>query len=240
MCLIEQFNAFQTVSEVLELSANTRSVFYAILAEFNRARYPRELKIANIRVQHLSGVTSSHSFETARQTLINAGVIKHKKQVYELCLVREGAGNFSGNERKDSDSATSPVSVEREREREKEKTLTTTTTTTRARSFVSSNSPEVVETWFNCEGEHLRGGNAFGLIELENQYGVETVCAAIIKASQANTEPRLSFNFVKAVLNNMLKGGEKRGKDKAVRNSDVWESANAGESWESERPSWLD
>lgn len=62
------------------------------------------------------------------------------------------------------------------------------------------NSAEVQATWFKCEGERIPGGVAFGLYDLEKLYGSDSVVKAIIAASQANTQPRLSFNFVKAVL----------------------------------------
>lgn len=73
---------------------------------------------------------------------------------------------------------------------------------------LSVNSPKVVEAWRNCAGENLTGGAALGLIDLENIHGAEKVVKAIYAADQANTRFKLSFNFVKSVLENMTKGGK--------------------------------
>lgn len=107
-----------------------------------------------------------------------------------------------------------------EEDREDEKTFTTTTATTRVeiketdqlkerRRQISENSEEVKQAWFDCEGEKLKGGVALGLIGLEKTYGTKVVLDAIYRAHQANSQPRLSFNFVKAVLERTVKGGEK-------------------------------
>ena len=77
-----------------------------------------------------------------------------------------------------------------------------------ASEYLSVNSEAVRKTWRECAGENLTGGAAFGMIELENIYGTQTVVDAIIRADQSNTAPRLTFNFVKAVLEN--RGGSKR------------------------------
>ena len=70
-------------------------------------------------------------------------------------------------------------------------------------------SPEVQDVWLKCEGETLRGGVALGLVDLEKLYGTKKLIEAIIVASQANTRDRLSFNFVRAVLRNMVKSPDK-------------------------------
>lgn len=77
--------------------------------------------------------------------------------------------------------------------------------------YISSNSAEVKDIWMKCEGEHLYGGAAMGLIELENLYGTEAVCRAIITASQANKYPKLTYNYVRAILENQQKGGNRYG-----------------------------
>lgn len=84
-----------------------------------------------------------------------------------------------------------------------------TVTPKERRRELSENSAEVQQAWLDCEGERLKGGVAFGLIQLEKNYGSEVVIDAIYKAHQANNQPRLSFNFVKSVLERILKGGEK-------------------------------
>ena len=91
MTLIDHYNWFQGLSRRENLSANARSLYFAILGEFNEARYPAELKLSNEYLQHLSGIKSSASFDSARNALLNAGAIKSKKRVYKL------TGNNLGN-----------------------------------------------------------------------------------------------------------------------------------------------
>lgn len=79
MTLIDHFNAFQQVSKLRGFSANVRSLYFAILDEFNALRYPSEIVLENTYLQHLSGIRSTSSFSEARNILINAGLIKFKK-----------------------------------------------------------------------------------------------------------------------------------------------------------------
>ena len=261
MSLIDHFNAFQEASYVMGLSANARSLYFAILGEFNKARYPARLKLGNAILQHLSGINSTHSFDTARNSLINAKLITCKKMTYELLTLnsRELLGNFEETSRKEQGNfrerigkesfnsiSISKNSIEEEEEEEKEKEVvntrtreaeTTTTTATAATAFNGLNSAEVKEMWFKCEGEPIPGGIATGLYTLEKIHGADVVTQAILKASQANTQPRLSFNFVKAVLERMVKGGVPNG-----RNNDRNNGRNAAtpEEWENRKLDWLD
>ncbi len=109
---------------ILSFSANARSLFFAILGEFNAARYPSELILRNGSLQQLSGIRASSSFDAARNALINAGAIKHKREVYRL-------GEFAGKPVEESWknrgkpqgllSVTQEKKKEREREREVKK-----------------------------------------------------------------------------------------------------------------------
>ena len=124
MTLIDYFNSFQEVSQRLGLSANARSLYFAILAEFNRLRFPQKLKLTNIYLQQVSSITSSHSFSSARNALQNAGVIRQKKGVYELLSVetlRKESGNFAERTRKDfTGLLTFPQPIKKEKEKEGE------------------------------------------------------------------------------------------------------------------------
>ena len=88
MNLMDCFNAFQKVTKALKLSANARSLYIAILGEFNSARYPAVLNIPNALLRHLSSINlegkSDSSFQSARNALQNAGLIKYKKELYQL------------------------------------------------------------------------------------------------------------------------------------------------------------
>ena len=89
------------------------------------------------------------------------------------------------------------INVREEKESEREEKKFTAPAKTRV---LSENSYPVKQAWFECEGERLKGGVALGLIELEKEYGTEKIVKAIYTAHQANSQPRLSYNFVKAVL----------------------------------------
>ena len=93
MTLIDHYNWFQGLSRRENLSANARSLYFAILGEFNEARYPAELKLSNEYLQHLSGINSSASFNSARNALLNAGAIQSQKRVYKLTGSNLGNGS---------------------------------------------------------------------------------------------------------------------------------------------------
>ena len=160
---------------------------------------------------------SKDGVTAAKRYLKNKGYIdfKSSKTQGTIYFLKQGTkqGNLQGTEQGTKQGNLQGRILRKEEEEEK---IIPNNTEARVRENYSVNSVEVTETWFKCEGEHLTGGNALGLIELENLYGTAKVVQAIIAASQANTQPRLSFNFVKAVLLRILKGGEKNGRNESV------------------------
>ena len=229
LSLIDHFNAFHVRSQEVGLSPNARSLYFAILGEFNKLQYPPHIKLQNTYLQHLSGINSTCSFRSAINALVNSGLISCQKQVYTLETFQKDFRNSSERVSKDSFDSI-PMSESIEKEKEKEREITTTTATTRAREVLGTNSEEVKQAWFLSEGEALKGGNAFDMIQLENAYGTEALVNAITAARRANTQPRLTYNFLKAVLERQQKGGK--------------ENARAGsrpvaEDWENQPPDWL-
>ena len=79
MTLIDHYNAFQRVSKIQGFTANVRSLYFALLGEFNELRFPSELVLESTYLQHLSGIRSTSSFNEARGVLISAGLIKYHK-----------------------------------------------------------------------------------------------------------------------------------------------------------------
>ena len=207
MNLIELFNAFQETSERLELGANARSLYFAILAEFNKRQYPSELVLSNVLLQHLSGVKSSHSFDSARNALINAKLIRHSKQRYTLGKVAESAGKDSGKTaeslRKDSLLFNSVYSNRVEKEKEKEKTNNNNNDSAGARESVErylASSRTIAQAWQMANGEYPHGYDDRWLLELETRYGAEKLKEAIETAAASNTAARISINYVRAIL----------------------------------------
>lgn len=216
MSLIDHFNAFQVVSETNGLTPNARSLYFAILAEFNRQRFPASTKILNGYLQQLSGITSNSSFDAARTALINAGAIHHKKNNYELLTgnvernpmetVSNSVGNSMENECKTDGKSLGLLSIpanreEADRERDRDET-TTTTTTAHVREILSRPSDEVNRAWLLSEGVNLKGGNAQDFTYLESYAGTEAVVMAINDARRSNREHVLNFNYVCAVMLN--------------------------------------
>lgn len=68
--------------------------------------------------------------------------------------------------------------------------------------YLSENSAQVKHAWRTCAGENLTGAKAFAMIQLENVYGTQAVVDAINRADLSNTAPRLTINYVKAILEN--------------------------------------
>ncbi len=108
--------------------------------------------------------------------------------------------------------------------------LTTTAATARTREN-SLNSEEVQQTWFQCEGQQIPGSMVYPLFEMEKMHGTEITCKAILTASQNNKENRLTLNFLRAVLEKMLKGGTK--------NASTSRSDTAPEEWELDIDGWF-
>ena len=82
--LIDYEKGFHIQSKILCLSANARSLYQAILMEFNQEYYPAELPLPSVYLKQISGIHSSSSFINARKTLIEHGFIFCEDQTYRL------------------------------------------------------------------------------------------------------------------------------------------------------------
>ena len=82
--LIDYCRNFHLQSKVLCLSANTRSLYHAILMEFNGSYYPAEMILPNVDLMKISGIHSSSSFNRARQELVENEFIFCEGQTYRL------------------------------------------------------------------------------------------------------------------------------------------------------------
>ena len=91
--LIDHFRTFHCLSKEYELSAGARSVYFALLGEFNAAYWPEELRISDRQMQELSGVKSVATIHDARNLLKSLKVIdfrkgKNRKTIYRLLTDR--------------------------------------------------------------------------------------------------------------------------------------------------------
>lgn len=217
MTLIDHFNAFQRVSKTRGFTANVRSLYYALLGEFNELMYPSELVLENTYLQHLSGIRSTSSFDAARGVLINAGLIKYHKinpqrQRYELVEPHEkteakGFRKSTENEpkmnRKPAESRLGLLTVHNQTKQtpqEKDKDKDAEGDAPAPATMLSVNSKEVLEAWRLWGGQTLYGGHALTLIEYERKYGKAKLLEAIVKAGRADKKGVISLDFLEKIL----------------------------------------
>ena len=91
--LIDHFRTFHSLSKEYDLSAGARSVYFALLGEFNAAYWPDELRISDRQMQELSGVKSVATVHDARNLLKSLKLIdfrkgKNRKTIYRLLTDR--------------------------------------------------------------------------------------------------------------------------------------------------------
>ena len=87
--LADYFRICHAYSKKLELSANTRSILYTLIGEFNEGFWPEELSFSDRTLQELSGVKSLRTIHDAKNTLKSYGFInfrpgKNRKSIYRL------------------------------------------------------------------------------------------------------------------------------------------------------------
>ena len=241
MTLIDCFNTFQNVAKSLKLSANARSLYIAILGEFNSARYPDTLSITNRVLQDISGINAESSFHSARNALLNADLIRHKKHVYQLTpeaalekLCRRRGATLEtpwsqlGVGLEFSNTTTNPITIpkiEKEIEKDEEDAP--------AQNFSNLVSTEVLTAWKKYRGEKLDGGKIFGLHDCEKLRGTEDVIQAIKTASESNNYaefPYITYNYFKRILENQQKGVIQSGRT----------ASNSGNKASNAEPDWVD
>ena len=228
MTLIDYFNAFRAVSKIHRLSANARSLYIAILGEFNSLQYPPTLKLQNTDLQHLSGINSTCSFDSARNALINAELISHKKQIYSLKDSRKTLENLQKDFRnslervqKDSFSSMSisKNNIEKEIKKDEDEECACARATTTATPAFKDNgwvSAEAQETWFDCEKEEMNSATMQKLYPLEQMFGTKAVCDAVIEASARNQLNKLTYNYVEKILQSQMKGESKNARNDSI------------------------
>lgn len=228
MNLMDHFNIFQKVAKSLRLSANARSLYVAVLGEFNSARYPVTLNLSNRLLQDISGINAESSFHSARNALLNARLIKAKKQFYTLSsedalkkiesrlgVSVESPWSQSGVSLEppwsplgaalDNTTFLSIPKNKVDEEVDEDEAPATPASSTRVVPIGDLN-PQIYEVWTLYEGENLSGGQILDMYSLEREYGVELLVECIKEASRSNTRQRLSYNFVKKILENRAKG----------------------------------
>ena len=234
MTLIDYFNEFQEVSNAKHFSANARSLYYAILSEFNRLRYPFELKLRNTYLQDMSGINSTASFDSARNALLNAKLITHKKQVYRLVdSSQKPAEKVLKQERKNAERVLKesegllPIPNLTLTEKEKDEDAREASTSTKkdkGQLNLSKCSAAVIQTWRDYVDRPLPPGMEMELVQYENALDTEKVVDTIKKAARSNKWDGVSFSYLKKSLDNLI---NKKNEQEAMTNDDEDWSARA-------------
>ena len=217
--LIDFVRAFHAYSKKHELTANTRSLYYALLGEFNAGFWSQELCFSDRTMQTLAGVKSLHGIHDAKSALKMMGLIdfrpgKNRKTIYKLCTEHLANTWRTPAEHLPNTAGTLGASSNI-RTREDLKTLdlktldlSTTTTSTRVRDFQELD--DILEYWErDLRGGRLSFEHQSQIAAWLDQHGVEWVKGLMKEASDANSTG-LNFKFLRAVLERREKGGAKR------------------------------
>ena len=261
---LSQLNKFFELASEKTLSGSDQLIYLHLFNKFNRAHWTETILVNDAELKKLINwyesngkPASDDTIRRAKQRLKKKGFIEFVTgkgaDTTEYKLIKLYPADTPATTPAYTPAYTPPSSnyahAKDEEDAKDGKTDFTTDITARAkpneaekpkgiRSVLSENSEEVKQAWLECEGERLKGGVALGLIQLEKNYGAEVVIDAIYKAHQANNQPRLSFNFVKAVLERILKGGEKaNGKIVPIRGTADADSTDR--TWDKRVADWL-
>jgi len=202
MTLIDYFNKFQEVSNAKHFSANARSLYFAILSEFNRLRYPNELKLRNTYLQDMSGITSTASFDSARNALLNAKLITHKKQVYTLETSEKTLRKSFEKVLKESQGLlTNPgLPLKTEKEGDLRETAAPSTTETSGQLNLAECSAAVRQIWEAYTGRPLTSGLNADLAKFEGEIGTQQLITEIQRAARSNKRESIDLNYLEAFV----------------------------------------
>lgn len=199
MKLTDYFKAFRVASKCMGFSANTRSLYYALLELFDENYYPAELYIKNVYLQARSGITSTSSFDRARDMLINNKLITCHKQTYGLKLDGNSVEREQKGDGKVLESRLSPIN------NKKNNTNTNTDTTKTPPTAGVRVSDEVLKAWADANGIRLKGDYALKMAEYEQRLGIQKLLALIKKAGSNNSRECISLQYLEAYIFNELK-----------------------------------
>lgn len=79
MTYIDYLNAFHQWCESNTLPVNSRLLYMDLLHVFNRAGWPENVRVDNLRLALMAGVTTEKSAIRARDALVSAGFISYQK-----------------------------------------------------------------------------------------------------------------------------------------------------------------
>ena len=246
--LIDYFKAFHTMKQTLNLSAGTQSTYFALLGEFNAARFPEHLSISDRELKALAGLKSVSSAHEAKRSLKNAKLIDFSKDggvtVYMLCTEHLPNSNRTLTEHL-------PNTFENPNIRVRDKTEDVKTLD--IPSFVHSAcacapdewNAEIEETlsrlWFSNNGAPVTAELFSYFQALIAKHGLQWLEAMILEASASyGGQYRMSVKYFRSCVDRKLKGDESivrnvansgRGKVVALKRSYELPKRTGNEPW---------
>lgn len=229
--LIDYFNGFQSLKSSRHFSAGVQATYYAILAEFNRQRYPEQLELSTRDLQRLAGLKSVSSTHEARNILKNNKLIDFHTKSYTT-LYQLGTEHLQNHSRTPAEhqpnsyrtlsySNNLPSSPLKEKEKEKEnKTLTDIQSRARVNSEVVLNNKgegtekglgdeaidSLIEYWEQAGGARLGFKVVSELKALLEENSLALLEKAIDEACMGNNSRYgFSLNYMKLKLADIQK-----------------------------------
>jgi len=238
--LIDYFNGFQSLKNSRHFSAGVQATYYAILAEFNRQRYPEQLELSTRDLQRLAGLKSVSSTHEARNILKNNKLIDFHTKSYTT-LYQLGTEHLQNTSRTPAEhlpnscrtlsySNSLPSSPLKEKEKEKKEFKQIQSRARSIESNLSSNSKgtekeesdsidELIEYWEKAGGSKLNFVIISELKALLEENSLVLLKKAIDEACMGNNSRYgFSLNYMKLKLADIqkavpaMKGGESSGR----------------------------
>ena len=211
--LIDHFNGFEIMSQGKNFSGGVRSVYYAILAQFNRRGYPAELSLSTRDLKELAGLKSVATVQECRNVLKNHRLIDFKT-VKGISVYRLLTEHLTDSRR----TATAGFNMRAGGEsRPKTEDFLKNNNDTRTRELKESNELKAVDAQEHASEldailDEWQTSGCFAKLDFQliseldallKKLGVSAIREAMDKAKRSNNNRNgVSFSYFKAVLEN--------------------------------------
>lgn len=223
--LIDHFRAFHAFSKANDFSMAARSVYFALLGEFNANFWIEELSISDRAMMELSGAKSTATVHDARNILKSAGFIdfrkgKNRKAIYRLLpnhltSTEQTAGEHLTNAERTVET-NSNIHAREDALEVDVKTIISQSERMSASAFNWNVEAEekLTALWL----ENCGAGVTFELLSyfrfIVEKHGV-AFCEELIREMAGGLKgDRMTLNYLRGAYNFKLKGGKKSGESK--------------------------
>lgn len=202
--LIDYFNGFQALNGSRHFSAGVQATYYAILAEFNRQRYPEQVTLSTRDLQSRAGLKSVSTTHEARNVLKNNRLVDFHT-IHGTTVYRLGSEHLQNSDRTTAEHAPNDFAGSYIRPRvEAKKEDLDRYAQSRAREV-----DELIEHWERSGGSKLNFTVLSELDALVAKHGAQALKRAITAACTGNNSRYgFSLNYVKLKLAEILKGDD--------------------------------